>query len=953
MPVFLVQGREFAYAPTAPPPSGDIVIEVNFATTPTVATSAFAPLKFNKQGVFNYELDDRSPQMRDIVAFFSGGVAPESGTNYPGKTFTDGCGNNIKWRAAIATNARLQSDNSDWVNFNSCLSWAEMASLINKDFMIENHGYYHNITGTFNNGTNQRKNINDNTIYIYQNLLAQGVQFRPRIVVVPNHDDFYATEGQHLKYLATTTQGALDGYTIYPDFVDQQLTITSFDNSYRLFNRSFKDAWDASAVTYYNGVVNGFLSGMSSSTLKMWRLGGHYFDPLNINEWNSFVSTMNYLDTQATDRVWVTTLQEYMEYMEVKAKAIKVDSRVANKLTITISLANISEQNRFRDMSLNVTSDAAISSVVVTGADSSSYNASTKLINVFKKKTTGFHDPSLETDLAAPTLTIDYTSGDRVNLNWTAITNAENYVLERATNSTFTTALTTVYTGPNLTFLNTGLSGGTSYFYRVKATATLYYDSNYSTSVNPTTGARVSLSPGGDLGINNFAIAAGNTYEFQAGSYSYIYFTGRNGTASQHITLINAGGQVVIQNDLKLENCSYIDVTGTGHIPTTYGFKSTNPSNPTVGNGLAIKGISHHLTMEWFDVDLQAYLILCKNEVVEYACDTSYWWPARIHHITLRNLRGTNLHQDAMYMGSSDPYGKSRPVLCTPTTSPTSVSIPTTHPSTVNIIVGTGLSTNAQTGYAFGQRVLVSKTTGVAEFRGTVASYNAGTGALQITTTSNTGTGSFSGWTVNTELLARPTGLSDITIHDCIINNIGRTAVQAGGWDQGTNKVYNMTISNCGYELNDQQGAGIAMGSGCQNIEVYNNTIDYTFKMPIYGYHYGLINVHDNTTSNTGKVIVSGVTHVNPDVPSIFFNTFDAENPSTTDFIISNNTFGTNTSALNVAIQFYTYQSLFDYGTNNYICNNTFGGHTVGNSDIDKSQPIANGNTVQYTLGCP
>lgn len=88
---------------------------------------------------------------------------------------------------------------------------------------------------------------------------------------------------------------------------------------------------------------------------------------------------------------------------------------------------------------------------------------------------------TLTLSLDTPVLSAEVVSGGfEIDLTWSSVPNATNYILERATNSGFTTGLTTLYTGNNLSFNNnTGIFLGTTYYYRVKAQATLYTDSSY------------------------------------------------------------------------------------------------------------------------------------------------------------------------------------------------------------------------------------------------------------------------------------------------------------------------------------------------------------------------------------------------------------------------------------------------------------------------------------------
>ena len=58
----------------------------------------------------------------------------------------------------------------------------------------------------------------------------------------------------------------------------------------------------------------------------------------------------------------------------------------------------------------------------------------------------------------------------QVALSWAAVTNRDHYQIDRATNSGFTTGVVTgVYTGTGTTYTDTGLTNGTTYYYRIKA----------------------------------------------------------------------------------------------------------------------------------------------------------------------------------------------------------------------------------------------------------------------------------------------------------------------------------------------------------------------------------------------------------------------------------------------------------------------------------------------------
>jgi hypothetical protein len=131
-------------------------------------------------------------------------------------------------------------------------------------------------------------------------------------------------------------------------------------------------------------------------------------------------------------------------------------------------------------------------------------------------------------NLTAPTLTL--TPGDEeMQIDWSAITNADNYVIERADDSGFTTNLTEIYNGALLTYTNTGLTNGTTYYFRGKAEGAGYIESTW--------GATVSDAP--EAGTD-FTIGLVASYQF-SGTSGLDYTTNHNASSS---TYTNATGKV-------------------------------------------------------------------------------------------------------------------------------------------------------------------------------------------------------------------------------------------------------------------------------------------------------------------------------------------------------------------------------------------------------------------------
>ncbi len=151
-----------------------VTIKVTFTSAPTFATSSFADLKYNKQAVFNLDIDDQPANVMSVLAYMQGGTALEDGKNYPGKFFTDGCGNKKPYTAAVATTAHSNYNDGDLTLVPHLLNASQLTQLVASGFMLENHGFYHERDQYYLiNNFNEVKNIVENSqFYLCQNTLC-------------------------------------------------------------------------------------------------------------------------------------------------------------------------------------------------------------------------------------------------------------------------------------------------------------------------------------------------------------------------------------------------------------------------------------------------------------------------------------------------------------------------------------------------------------------------------------------------------------------------------------------------------------------------------------------------------------------------------------------------------------------------------------------------------------
>lgn len=497
--------------------------------------------------------------------------------------------------------------------------------------------------------------------------------------------------------------------------------------------------------------------------------------------------------------------------------------------------------------------------------------------------------PGGGSQLAATVPFIDQMNKTTCRVNWTAVSNATNYIVERAQAYDDGTELegrpqtyTQVYSGSALTLNQTGLSSITTYFWRVKAQASGYTDSDWAIQHATTynTGNILVLNNGGGLILSGDPTSG---YYYPIGDqpgdtvvltnpapgnppWAYIYLQGYKGTAGNKILFVTKGDMGAGPAFVDFE---YVKITGAGSEKTRFhGFHIQGPGAANSGGvsspAINLIGVNKHVTIDTFEAFDWAYAIYIKNEIAynesDADCGASKWWPNHMDDIHMYDVYGHDCWQDMVYCGSSDPYGLTRPINC--------------HGTTIT---------------------------------------------------------------------PRPTGMKNIVIHHNTLINSGRSLIQWGGSDEGTNKIYSNYLKWAGFEQSSDQGAGIALGSASQGIEIYDNHIEGTWREALYSYHYGHLNVHDNTFINTGTTpwgsLPYGMRHM-------MVNPYNAINPGPTKVTIKNNVFGTNTDT--TCLAFLDSNNTYDTG-NNCISGNTYKGVPLISGDIF----IAPGATsFNYSTSC-
>lgn len=152
----------------------------------------------------------------------------------------------------------------------------------------------------------------------------------------------------------------------------------------------------------------------------------------------------------------------------------------------------------------------------------------------------------------------------------------------------------------------------------------------------------------------------GDTIKLLSGQREFLYFDGIHGNSASPIVIINEGGQVVVNAinpgtyGIKFKNCSYIKLTGSGHINHQYGI---HVDGVTFGTGVSVDNLSTNFEMERVEIsDIQIAGMYVKTDptctTLESTRENFTMYDIRIHDCYLHDIG-----DEGMYIGSSKYTG--------------------------------------------------------------------------------------------------------------------------------------------------------------------------------------------------------------------------------------------------------------------------------------------------------
>lgn len=320
-----------------------------------------SPLKYNKHFAYSFTLDDgyRSAYLTAFPLLNGGKISASNtnewkidqggdGTESKGLFYSDGFGNKIPFKLALAINAgSLRSEPSN----RGHLSWEEVREMNNAGWDILNHSLHH----ATKHGTNYLREVTDNTKSIKENL-----NFTMSHFVVPGG------EGDEKYYLEYEKEALNNGYLSVASYygagpvykVNSKVNLEKLISA-RTFVQSSLDTISFKTMDCYLKTIDSLVKQKDPVWFNEFTHGtgnGNLWD-LNMRfpDFKYYMTALaNKYGVNGNDSVWMAPWQEVYEYIWLRDR-IKVDFQLKNKeVNVTIELPEIPETFRNLDISLNI-----------------------------------------------------------------------------------------------------------------------------------------------------------------------------------------------------------------------------------------------------------------------------------------------------------------------------------------------------------------------------------------------------------------------------------------------------------------------------------------------------------------------------------------------------------------------------------------------------------------------
>ncbi|NCD70712.1 polysaccharide deacetylase family protein [Mucilaginibacter agri] len=347
----------FASADTTATNPREIYIKIKLAKPSAVKVTA-APLKYNKHFAFSFTVDDgyRSAYLTAFPLLNGGKVSgpfPDEWKNDEGGDggiskglfYSDGCGNLVPFKMAVALNAASVGD----MPLNrGHLSWPEVKELYNAGWDILNHGYHH----ATKHGTDYDTEVAENISFVKKQLGLTMTQFVvPGGESDPGYEHLYekaAFKNGELGVASiggvspiTRVDGAvkLDSLIHQRDFICSRKDNAVVAHELKIIDSLVKQPHPVWYDQFSHGVGNSNLWGIS----------------LLFPEFKYYMAALaDKYGVKGADNMWMAPYQEVYEYIWLRDR-IRINTQLkGSDLLIKVSLPAIPFAMRHKAISLNV-----------------------------------------------------------------------------------------------------------------------------------------------------------------------------------------------------------------------------------------------------------------------------------------------------------------------------------------------------------------------------------------------------------------------------------------------------------------------------------------------------------------------------------------------------------------------------------------------------------------------
>ncbi|TRZ71735.1 MAG: hypothetical protein D4R97_06425, partial [Bacteroidetes bacterium] len=344
----------------------NIRIIVTFISAPATYSVTKAPLRFNKLFAFTYAEDDGDKDIYTTAfPFLNGGVI--SGVTYPGLKYTDGCGNDQKFKMSAAIFS-FSVQGSNLVDMHdpsgtfaaSEVTWPQLAEMYQQNWGVDNHGLASGAVGT------PGYDVARNGSYIklmMQSATAGGPDVK--IFVNPSGNLTYSPFAWNQGYTICYTESypfSNPCFDVTGPFPHQNIGMHR-SNSYESYNLS----------AFVNNLANSSTGGKH-----MW---GAAFTHAVANSsygysFPTFQNHMNYITNtygkSGLDNILMATEEEVIDYLMVR-DSINVNTQLNNNVLTISFTGSLTNKYRFYNSTLLISANKNISSIVAQGVQSSSF----------------------------------------------------------------------------------------------------------------------------------------------------------------------------------------------------------------------------------------------------------------------------------------------------------------------------------------------------------------------------------------------------------------------------------------------------------------------------------------------------------------------------------------------------------------------------------------------------